>query len=66
MANARLHVDIYVECPHCKEDCSLMDDPYDYEDFIRDAFNPEKWDKINWEIGCSHCGGDFNVNKIEW
>lgn len=66
---ARLHIGIYAECPHCGMDCSLMDPPYDPADYLDSAIDIDSLKhgkEINWEIGCVHCGEDFNINKIEW
>lgn len=66
-ATASLSWNLFIECPHCREDVDLSDEPHDEDGrFSTPLFNNE-WEKIEGlEVDCPKCKNTFTVSSVEY
>ena len=71
MSKAKLFIEVFCECPNCKEPMDLMDDYNDEGQVISQACPGGHWIdehkkfKIN-DVTCNSCSHVFNVSGLEW
>lgn len=75
---AELHIEVFVDCPHCKTMIDLLDDTetsgYDHneESYILNQTCPDgHWTDSHEtfsveDVKCYQCGGEFNVKGLNW
>ncbi len=61
--------DVKVKCPHCNENLSINQYPYDNEELGVNLFggydNPAKWSGLAIEYKCVYCEKDFTLTGFE-
>lgn len=64
-ADASLSWNLFIECPHCKEDIDLADSPHDDEGYFSEPLFNNKWDRIEGaEVDCPKCKNTFSVSSV--
>ena len=66
-AVATLSWSLDVECPHCKEECDLVEYDSTHDYCIANKVFNNKWDDVaGSEITCPHCKQEFELEKVEY
>lgn len=64
---AKILMNVYVECPSCKQDIDLRNGNNDEEGYISDsACKGKSGERHELDVNCTECDHEFTVHYLEW